>query len=393
MCILISSCLHPDYPLILLSNRDEYFSRSTQLAQFIESKSNSTVAAETVTKDLSNFHSEKIVNGDSEGVKLISETEANHDINGEMTTTTATTTPTKNVTDQHHHPPLSTPQTTTYRNTNNGTRLLMPYDLQREEHGTWIGVNSNGKICVLVNYREPFKANAISIISRGSIPLEFLNSNLSTNEWEDYIRNKTENFKSIGGFSFFYGDLKYNPIIKNIEPFKIISNRCDYSLDVFQNRLPLDSNNKINEEKLTIALSNSRYDEPWPKIKLAKKRLNLILSESIEKNWDQDKLVDNLFELLSVKVPNNNWEHLSYEEAFQQMKETIFVPPLRTDSEFSKYYGTRTQTVILVNKFGELNYIEKNLHSTDDLNELPKINKFKFKINNWVDINNISPSL
>ncbi|GME73622.1 unnamed protein product [[Candida] boidinii] len=387
MCILIASCLHPDYPLILLSNRDEYFSRSTQLAQFIESTPNSTAA--TAAIDIGNSHSEKIVNGNSEGVKLISETVANHDINGEITKTKA-----KTVTDQQQHSPLATPQTTTYNNTNaETTRLLMPYDLQREEHGTWIGVNSNGKICVLVNYREPFRANASSKISRGSIPLEFLNSDLSTHEWENYIRNKTENFKLIGGFSFFYGDLKYNPIIKNIEPFKIISNRCDYSLDVFQNRLSLDSSIKINEEKLTIALSNSRYDEPWPKIQLGKNKLNSVISESIEKNWDQDKLVDSLFESLSVKVPNNNWEHLSYEEAFLQMKQTIFVPPVRTNSEFSKYYGTRTQTVILVDKSGELTYIEKNLHSTDDLSELPKINKFKFKINNWVDINNISSSL
>lgn len=32
MCILISSTLHPDYPFILLSNRDEYFARPTQMA-------------------------------------------------------------------------------------------------------------------------------------------------------------------------------------------------------------------------------------------------------------------------------------------------------------------------------------------------------------------------
>lgn len=32
MCILLSTTEHPDYPLILLSNRDEYFARPTQLA-------------------------------------------------------------------------------------------------------------------------------------------------------------------------------------------------------------------------------------------------------------------------------------------------------------------------------------------------------------------------
>lgn len=73
MCILISSIEHPDYPFILLSNRDEYFKRPTQRAHF---------------KDY------------------------------------------------------------------DGVRVLSPLDLGRQEHGTWIAVNTDGKLAVLVNYRE-----------------------------------------------------------------------------------------------------------------------------------------------------------------------------------------------------------------------------------------------
>ena len=41
-----------------------------------------------------------------------------------------------------------------FRDVGNGVKLLSPLDLARQEHGTWIGVTTNGKIAVLVNYRE-----------------------------------------------------------------------------------------------------------------------------------------------------------------------------------------------------------------------------------------------
>lgn len=73
MCILISSTEHPDYPFILLSNRDEYFRRPTGQACF--------------------------------------------------------------------------------REVNNKT-ILSPVDLGRPEHGTWIGVDKEGRLAALVNFRE-----------------------------------------------------------------------------------------------------------------------------------------------------------------------------------------------------------------------------------------------
>lgn len=73
MCILLSSTEHPEFPFVLLSNRDEYFQRPTEPA------------------NLRYF---------------------------------------------------------------DGFDVLLPLDLGRAEHGTWIGVSSTGKIAVLVNYRE-----------------------------------------------------------------------------------------------------------------------------------------------------------------------------------------------------------------------------------------------
>lgn len=73
MCILLSSIEHPEYPFILLSNRDEYFKRPTETARFRE---------------------------------------INH------------------------------------------KKILAPVDLGRPERGTWIGVDTTGKLAALVNFRE-----------------------------------------------------------------------------------------------------------------------------------------------------------------------------------------------------------------------------------------------
>lgn len=75
MCILLSTTEHPDYPFILLSNRDEFFRRPTEEAGF---------------RDVEN----------------------------------------------------------------RDFKILTPLDLARPEHGTWIGVGTDGKVAVLVNFRE-----------------------------------------------------------------------------------------------------------------------------------------------------------------------------------------------------------------------------------------------
>lgn len=74
MCIAIASIEHPEYPFVLLSNRDEYFKRPTMSAHI--------------------------------------------------------------------------------RNVGEGIKVLSPLDLERPEHGSWIGVTNKGRIAVLLNYRE-----------------------------------------------------------------------------------------------------------------------------------------------------------------------------------------------------------------------------------------------
>lgn len=328
MCILLSSCEHPDFPFVLLSNRDEYFARPTALAD---------------------FYSE-----DKE--------------------------------------------------------ILAPFDMARPEHGTWIGVNRHGRLSVLVNYREGsasseyrtfygaeeiprfscsphsvspktnFLDEAFSLISRGSLPISFLNSSLDPQGWEKHVREASKEFRSVGGFSLLFGDLKLG---KNgvIEPLHIISNRSEGSLQVFK------------EGTECIGLSNSLFTQPWPKVQKGKRLLKQLISDSVKNTWSQDELVSQAFEVLSTSELDTEKPGLSYTEMFEEMPSSIFIPPMKTphfgmEEELRKqgnialggYYGTRTQTIIIVDKLGNLKYFEKTLHSSDNLDEVPTLKTYAFTI-------------
>ncbi|VEU19291.1 DEKNAAC100069 [Brettanomyces naardenensis] len=252
-------------------------------------------------------------------------------------------------------------------------------------------------------------SDQISKISRGSIPALFLGSDLNAADWAGKMKVEMNNFEDVGGFSLLFGQLRANHGVNtgDIEPLYIFSNRYEETVSVFntQGHKPSDSSSPHDYKcsKLqycdNIGLSNSPYLEPWPKVDEGKKLLKRVTKKSIEEKWGKEELIENLFSVLSVAHPSGSSEWMSYdfETGFKQMPQSIFIPPLRKKSNVGleleritsnpslsrKYYGTRTQTIILVDRQGKVTYTERNLHTGEDLEEIPQTRTHVFDIEGW----------
>jgi len=270
---------------------------------------------------------------------------------------------------------------------NKNIRILSPLDMARKDHGTWIALNpENHKFAILVNFREGLK-EAINPVSRGVLPLDYVISDADSRNGflnELSIRyNDSELLQKIGGFNLLFGNLDSTKT--SCSSFDIISNKNTADFKIF-------TSNKGEYH----GLSNSSFDEPWEKVKIGEEKLKQVIEDynlnsenevsysNISSPSCKDELITKLFELLSYNTLGNITQ--DFQGNFENIKNTIFVPPLkvrdfnRNNPLAGEYYGTRTQTIIMVDKIGHVTYIEKNLHSSDDLNEQPHLQTYEFDI-------------
>lgn len=268
--------------------------------------------------------------------------------------------------------------------------------MARPEHGSWIGVTNDGRISVLVNYREKDDTNFISEISRGILPIAFLSSKKSSDAWLHTFEGKlssdlgcTSPLARIGGFTLFYGELELDPRTGNVGNFNITSNRgsSDKVLNVSSHDLESTSISSTISGKATFGLSNSTYDVIWPKVAKGERMLHdLIQDHGLD--LSKEDLVNQCFNILSTDTYDHSLISLSnQDQQFDYLKNSIFIPPLDVSGSklklancVGKYYGTRTQTVLLIDYEGNVDYYEKDLHKGDDPTVSQATNHFSFTV-------------
>ncbi|ODV74200.1 uncharacterized protein CYBJADRAFT_166911 [Cyberlindnera jadinii NRRL Y-1542] len=261
---------------------------------------------------------------------------------------------------------LARPTHTAHQHVYNGMAVFSPQDLARVDHGTWIALNpQTGQLAVLVNYREGPKLT-VNPVSRGVLPLEYVTSlKRSRCGFLNELRAKfgSDVLEDIGGFSLMFGTIGGS--------FDVVSNKTADDFKVFV------------EPGEVHGLSNSKFDQPWEKVNIGEHKLREVLDMGIT---NKDELVEELFKVLSLDTMRNITN--DYEANYRNIENSIFIPPLlvrdytRGNVLAGKYYGTRTQTVILQDLKGSITYIERNLHSSDDLEEKPQQRSFEFTIPN-----------
>lgn len=189
--------------------------------------------------------------------------------------------------------------------------------------GTWLGITKNGRIAAVTNYRDPasVKPNAPS---RGKLVSDFLASDLDPAAYLDLIRREKDRYN---GFNLVLGD---------------------------QDQITWYSNRSGKETPLlpgVYGLSNHLLDTPWPKVVRAKAWFEEII------HTGKDLSVESVFRLLKdqTMAPDDRLPRTGVPLDWERILSPIFIT--------SPTYGTRSSSVVLIDKDARVSFMERTYNS------------------------------
>ncbi len=204
---------------------------------------------------------------------------------------------------------------------NEAPHLLAGKDLRAG--GTWLGITRQGRIAAITNYRDPasMKTNAPS---RGRLVSGFL---LGQESPERFLKGLAQEKDRYNGFNLIIGE---------------------------KDQLYWFSNRGDGAHKLSpglYGLSNRLLDSPWPKVTRSKEAMASLLSE--QKNPPQEKL----FHMLGDRsiARDEQLPDTGVGMEWERILSPIFIT--------SPTYGTRSSTVILIDRNNGVTFTEKTFNS------------------------------
>lgn len=215
--------------------------------------------------------------------------------------------------------------------------ILAGRDLRKM--GTWLGISKTGRFAALTNFRDFSKQNKKDKVnSRGEIVHNFLSSSMKP---ENYLHDIHRNKDQYDGFNVLVGDINQLYYYNNIE-------------------------GEIKEVPSgTHSVSNHMLNTPWPKVVTGKQRLreHIMNHEYINP--------DSLFDILSDhrQADDKDLPETGVGLELERKLSPLFI---KTD-----YYGTRSSTVLLIDKNQQATFIERTYKAGKFLAD----KKFTFKIN------------
>lgn len=184
--------------------------------------------------------------------------------------------------------------------------------------GTWLGITTTGRFAALTNFRDP-STYTPGAKTRGYLVQNYLSSELPPESYIEKMLAKNA-----------YND--FNLLLGNIDSLYYYSNREELIKQV-----PAGVH----------GLSNALLNDPWPKVNKGKKNLSKILeSEDIE--------IDSLFDMMADREKPDDHElpHTGVGLEKERMLAPAFV--------MSPSYGTRSTTIILVNRNHQVQFWERS---------------------------------
>ncbi|HJV64496.1 MAG TPA: NRDE family protein [Geomonas sp.] len=185
--------------------------------------------------------------------------------------------------------------------------------------GTWLAVTTTGRIAALTNYREAQEARKDGP-SRGELVSEFVKGDATPDAYLARLRAKA---------SFYNG---YNLIVGDADRLLYYSNRSD---------------------RVTVVnagfhgVSNHLLDTPWPKVVRGKAALARVLDGGAV-------APQSLFDILAdtTKAPDAELPDTGVGLEWERLLSSIFIT--------SERYGTRSSSVLLVDRDLRAIFIERN---------------------------------
>ncbi|OUU73768.1 MAG: hypothetical protein CBC29_09850 [Methylococcaceae bacterium TMED69] len=179
--------------------------------------------------------------------------------------------------------------------------------------GTWLGVTRSGRVAALTNL-PTFEKTSKNKKSRGLLIKDFLTDNINPYQYVEFLEKTKNQFL---GFNLVVG-------IKDI--------LFHYS----------NATSKISVLNDGIhVMTNSTFDNPWPKGNILKKRVKDVITEK------PSDLIESFFSILG---PSSKVHLLN-----KAYKESIFIT--------GKLYGTRSSSVLMFHKNGSFNFNERSYSS------------------------------
>ncbi|XP_033827985.1 transport and Golgi organization protein 2 homolog isoform X2 [Periophthalmus magnuspinnatus] len=219
-----------------------------------------------------------------------------------------------------------------------------------KEGGSWMGINKRGKLAAITNYMEGRQNPDAQ--GRGFLVSNYLTEN--NGDSFSYLKKVSAEGHLYNGFNLLTAEFRAKQ-----------DTVCYYG-----NR---GSAEPIHLKPAGIyGLSNSLLDTPWKKLLQGKLHFTNVVS-------DQSLSCDGLVQEL-LKVLNN--EELNAPDPIQELQgdgySTAMIKALSAVCVRSPHYGTRTNTIILIDAEGNVKFTERTMLNCDTTKW--STNSFHFKL-------------
>lgn len=203
------------------------------------------------------------------------------------------------------------------------TSILAGKDVQAG--GTWFGVSRTGRWGAVTNYRET--RNDGTARSRGTLVTGYLEGDLSPGQYVDQIR----------------------PVCGHFNGFNLLLGNRDQVV-YFSNRSPEP---RVLEPGVH-GLSNHLLNTPWPKVAAGRRGMSALVTNKHPSSDDLFLLLGNCDVAADENLPETG---ITLER--ERLLSSAFI---KGDS-----YGTRSSTVLLINRNNRLKLEERNFDEAPDL--------------------------